>query len=435
MIVDPRDDVATIRAIHDLAAREPAVLAVNIAPDSRSSPAVVWAILRALGKRVEYLERTRVKVFWEDAVRWLAAHRIAEMVVLCAQHLRGGTAQELELHATRLRIALTLVYGGRVRTPREATTTLGAFLARPRRPPPAGRVARGWPRVPRSHPLRLRYDCKQRLSPDEFARVDQLLVGSLKTLGAWRWSYGYVTRWQVARVLPVVSAADDPEQAHVRRCGAELALLGAGIPVPRTRPLRLWGRSLTNAQIDAVRAHTSPWVAGYVLAELVTGLPAELLGLIGGDQISEKAILGCPVPERARAVLRALGDRHEPVLAPPAGAVAEPPPATRGDWTSPDRAFAAAVGWILRSPGATVPAGEMPAAVRARFEQLRAEKIVELKRGAYRASAIALYSSYRSTQANAARRDDLQAQHNVYRVSAIALYSSDHTSAQASPGH
>jgi hypothetical protein len=77
----------------------------------------------------------------------------------------------------------------------------------------------------------------------------------------------------------------------------------------------------------------------------------------------------------------------------------------------------------------------MPAAVRARFEQLRAEKIVELKRGAYRASAIALYSSYRSTQANAARRDDLQAQHNVYRVSAIALYSSDHTSAQASPGH
>ena len=97
VIVDPGDDVATIRAIQELAAREPAVLAVNIAPDSRSTPALVWAILRALGKRVEYLERTRFKVFWEDAVRWLVAHRIAEVVELCAQHLRGGTAEELNL--------------------------------------------------------------------------------------------------------------------------------------------------------------------------------------------------------------------------------------------------------------------------------------------------------------------------------------------------
>jgi hypothetical protein len=140
--------------------------------------------------------------------------------------------------------------------------------------------------------LRLRYDCTRRLSPDEFARVDRLLVGSLKTLGAWRWSWGYVTRGQVARVLRLVSAADDPEQAYVRRCGAEPALIGAGIPVPTPRPLRVRGRSLTSVQIDPVHAYTAPRVAGYVLAELVTGLPAELLGLIGGDQISEKAILG-----------------------------------------------------------------------------------------------------------------------------------------------
>jgi hypothetical protein len=42
----------------------------------------------------------------------------------------------------------------------------------------------------------------------------------------------------------------------------------------------------------------------------------------------------------------------------------------------------------------------MPAVVRARFEQLRAEGIVELEHRAYRASAIALYSSYRSAQAS-----------------------------------
>jgi hypothetical protein len=145
VIVDPGDDVATMRAIQELAAREPAVLAVSIAPDSRSSPALVWAILRALGKRVEYLERTRVKVFWEDAVRWLVAHRIAEVVVLCAQHLRGGTAEELELHVRRLGIALTFIYSGPVRVPRAATTTLGAFLAQPRRALVAGARGVSWP--------------------------------------------------------------------------------------------------------------------------------------------------------------------------------------------------------------------------------------------------------------------------------------------------
>ena len=126
--------------------------------DARSSSAVVWAILRALRKRVEYLERTPVKVWWEDAVRWPDPHRIAEVVVLCAQHLRSGTAEELELHVgRRLGIALVFVYSGRVRRP--ATTDAPArFLPGPRCPAPARGLARGWPRVLRSHPLRLRSD-------------------------------------------------------------------------------------------------------------------------------------------------------------------------------------------------------------------------------------------------------------------------------------
>jgi hypothetical protein len=212
VILDPGDDLATIGAIRELAAREPSLLAVMIAPDSRSSPAVVWAILRALGKRVEQLARTPVKVWWDYAARWLVAHRIAEVVVLCAQHLRGGTAEELKLHVgRRLGIALAFVYGGRVQ--RCPTTTLCAFLARPRSPAPARGLARSWPRVPRSHPLRLRYDCAQRLSTGEFERVDRLLLGSLRTLGGWRWSMGYPTRGELTRAVRVVSAADDPEQA------------------------------------------------------------------------------------------------------------------------------------------------------------------------------------------------------------------------------
>jgi hypothetical protein len=87
VIVDRDDDIATVRAIRDLAAREPGVLAVSIVPGLRADAEVIWAILRALGKRIEQLERTNVKVWWIDAERWLAAHRIDEMVVLCAQHL------------------------------------------------------------------------------------------------------------------------------------------------------------------------------------------------------------------------------------------------------------------------------------------------------------------------------------------------------------
>ena len=104
VIVDPDNDVATVKALHALAAREPGVLTVSIAPGSDAQPAVVWAILRALGKRIEQLPQTSFKVFWMDAERWLVAHQIAEMVVLSAQHLRGGTAEQLERHVARLRM-------------------------------------------------------------------------------------------------------------------------------------------------------------------------------------------------------------------------------------------------------------------------------------------------------------------------------------------
>jgi hypothetical protein len=190
----------------------------------------------------------------------------------------------------------------------------------------------------------------------------------------------------------VVSAAADAEQAYIRRCGAELALLRDGIPVARARPLSLRGRSLTSAQIDQVHAYTAPRVAGYLLAELVTGLPAELLQLIGGDQVSANAILGCPVPEGARAVLRALEDRHEPVLGSPEGPQFEPLPARPAFRRPTDQAFAAAVAELLRG---RIPIGDMTPRVRARFEQLRADHIVELELGTYRATSIALYSSYR----------------------------------------
>jgi hypothetical protein len=87
VIVDRDDDVATVRGINEMAAREPGVLAVHIAPGTREEPAVVWAILRALGNRIEQLDRPKVRVYWMDAERWLTAHCVSEVAVLCAQHL------------------------------------------------------------------------------------------------------------------------------------------------------------------------------------------------------------------------------------------------------------------------------------------------------------------------------------------------------------
>jgi hypothetical protein len=398
VIVDRDNDVATVKALHALAAREPGVLAVSIAPGSNAQPAVVWAILRALGKRIEQLPQTSFKVLWMDAERWLVAHQIAEMVVLSAHHLGGGTAEELERHVARLRIALILVYNGPARVRPPATTTLTAFLTRPRRPqPPALSRTRRWPRVPRSHPLRLRYDCSQQLSADEFERVDRLLVGSLSTLAAWQWRCGDdVTPRQVRRTLRVISTANDPDQAYIRRCGAQVALLCAGIPVPRTRPLTLQGRPLTDAQLDVIHGYTAPWIAGYVLAELITGLPAALVDLIAGDQITDDAILGCAVPDRAQAVLRALDTHHEAALQGPAGPTYQPPSAKpHSPRSHAEQLFAAAVAWLLNGRAASIPVSDPSAKLRARLDQLRAAGIVERNRGAYRASHLALYSSYR----------------------------------------
>jgi hypothetical protein len=403
VIVDREDDIATVRAVHQLAAREPGVLPVNIAPGTRAEPALVWAILRALGKRIEQLERSAGKVWWMDAERWLLAHRVSEVAALGAQHLSDGVTEELEAQCGKLGIALTLVYGGRVAARRAVTTTLDAYLARQRRPPASQRRSLPWPRVPRSHPLRLRYDCSRQLAPADFGRVEQLLRGSLRTLGAWRWCMGRPAHGEIARVLAVLIAADDPEQAYVRRCGAELALLCDQIPVPPTRPLRLDAQTPTGEQVETIRAYTDPATAGYQLAKVITGLPDDLLALVGGDQITDQTILGCPVPEPARAILRAIDHRHEPVLGVTAGPVRDPieDVACNED----EQEFASAIGWLLRGRSARIPARELPAQLRSQFAMLHTNGILELSGGIYTASDIAHYSSFQPAGAPDAGTD------------------------------
>jgi hypothetical protein len=274
----------------------------------------VWAILRALGKRIERLDRPNLRVFWMDAERWLTAHRVREIVVLCAQHLGESVTEELKAHVSgRFRIALALIYSGRAAAKRAATTTLDAYLGKPRHPPQPDGRPRHWPQVPRSDPLRFRYDCWRQLAPKDFARVEGLLSRSMTPLSGWRAST------ELAGALTVVLAADDGEQAYVRRCGAELALAVNQVPIPKSLPPARYPQSPDPRHVETILSHTSPWTACYELAKLVTGLSDELLALIGGDQVTDDAILGCAVPEAARPILRAVNDGREPVLQVPYG--------------------------------------------------------------------------------------------------------------------
>ena len=308
VIVDRDDDIATVKAIHSLAVRQRGVLVIHIAPATREEPAVVWAILRALGKRIERLDRPNLRVFWMDAERWLTAHRVREIVVLCAQHLGASVTEELKAYVSgRFRIALALIYSGRAAAKRAATTTLDAYLGKPRHPPQPDGRPRHWPQVPRSDPLRFRYDCWRQLAPNDFARVEGLLSRSMTPLSGWRAST------ELAGALTVVLAADDGEQAYVRRCGAELALAVNQVPIPKSLPPARYPQSPDPRHVETILSHTSPWTACYELAKLVTGLSDELLALIGGDQVTDDAILGCAVPEAARPILRAVNDGREPV--------------------------------------------------------------------------------------------------------------------------
>jgi len=311
VLVDRADDVRTTRAIHALARSEPSVLAISIAPDARMAAGVIWAVLRPLGKRSEYLAG---RPGWHHAQIWLAAHRIAEVVVLRAHHLTDdcGSALRACLQAAGVRRA-TFVYSGPIKAAPASTTTLAHLLERPRHALPAEPTASCWPIVPRTHPLRLRYECARVLSDDEFRQVEALFAAAFRTLAGWL----YMNYRPTPGAVAVVTAAREPEQAFVRRCGAELALIRQGLPAPHVGHALVDPSRNRKADLARPRAYTDPAHAGYELVGEITGLSTELLEMIGGDQLDSTTILGAPAPPEAQPVLRAIASSCEPVLLKP----------------------------------------------------------------------------------------------------------------------
>jgi hypothetical protein len=316
VLVDPHDDVGTTRAIHRLATEQPSVLAVSVAPDERTPPAVVWAILRALGKRTDKLT-DKTQPDWYQARSWLRAHLINELIVLRAQHLKPAFQQALTDLAEQTSSRITFVYSGPDSTHHQATITLDQLLKRPRTTPQPEPRSPPWPTIPRSHPWRLRYDCAQTLNRDSFRRVDSLLSATYNTLDRWLTAHHRHTPEDLSRAVSVMRIAHDPNQRHLRHCATTVLLHSRGITAvaPTRRPFT--PRTPTTAEIDHALAYTNVPHAGYALAEKLTGLPDALLGLILGDQVTDTSIIGCAVPDRARPVLRILYTGNFPVLRKP----------------------------------------------------------------------------------------------------------------------
>ncbi len=395
VLADPGDDIATVHVLHRLASEQPSVLVVAIAPDQRTTPAVIWAILRALGKRAAHL---RVTPSWTDAERWLAAHGIRELILLRAHHLTRESCRALHDAAGRAGVdELVLVTNsGEHSWPRQYVrklTRTADILERTREP---GRAAREptWsgPAVPRSHPLRLRFDCLQGLAPADFQRVDALLNATSTSVDGWLSSRPRPTELELQAMTSVLLQASDPNQAHVRQCATTFALWRAGHAVPNTT------HSTRNLGLDdaggaEVLGYTDARAGARELAALLTGLTPDLLDLIGGDQITDDSVLGHAVPKAVRPVLRALPRSTGPIFPRPAHQRRDR--ITPRGMTEDGDPTVGILARLLSGRATSVSASEIPEPAREHLESLVDQRILDHRRGMYRASHVALYSTFR----------------------------------------
>jgi hypothetical protein len=414
VIVDPDNDIATVRAIHGLAASEPTVLAVAIGPDCRTPPEVVWAILRALGKRSEHL--AGASPGWPDATRWLTAHDILELVVLGAQRLTPPVLRDLLRVAHSADLRLTLVHNdsGHADKAHHVAITLEQLLSRPRATRRSPARARAWPSVPRSPALRLRFDCLHALPRDEFAVVDRLLSATFSAADAWLSANHNAAPHWLSRVVAVMTTAPDAGQRHIRRCAVTSALLLHGMANPPKESDEQAARTVSPVDVERALAHTDAVAGTYRLAAAITGLEPELLALLASDQITHDTIAGYAVPQRCAPVLLALGDRDGPIFHRAASKVPRPTvrgldrrrPAMGSTTTEVQALVAVVLGQLMFGRARRVSKTTLPANVQTELDALVAAGILDAYRGTYRASHVALYSCYQLPCAPARSTDN-----------------------------
>jgi len=220
-----------------------------------------------------------------------------------------------------------------------------------------------------------------------------------------------------------MTLAPNADQRHIRRCAVTAGLLLHGTANPPLQPhdgsdqREQAARKLSSVDIDEALAHTDAVAATYRLAASITRLEPELLALLASDQITHDTIAGYAIPQRARPVLLALGDRNGPIFhrTPSTPALTTPrgrqPPLTGHLEHSDLKALVAGVlGHLMFGRARSFSNTALPANVRAQLDALVADGILDAQRGTYRASHVALYSCYQLACAPARSTDNQMAQ-------------------------
>jgi hypothetical protein len=377
VVCDHDDDLQVVRQLRTRYSSAGARV-VAMPPNTKNTRTAIWRILHALGKRTAS-SRLLSNLAWIDVARWLHAHGVHTLVVLCCQHVSAEVLDELENTVTGFDC------------PDREHTPLAALMTGPllRAVDPPERES--WPAVPRSHPLRFRHDCEQSLSADDFARVEELLADVHETATNWLVTPLHRNPEALSTAVAVLQFAQDANQQYIRRCAIEIAIIAVGLAVPKTAKLRMstWP---DEKAIDAALTQIEPQHAAFLLAEALTGLHHSLISMLRGDQIQNGQILGVPIPSKARSVQYALASGAR--LQPPHDYDYRPPPSPKAAKSPVTQEIEEVLARMLSMRRHREPGEGLQPPTLDKLEKLVRLGAVDHDDGVYRISRIAAYSSF-----------------------------------------
>jgi hypothetical protein len=177
----------------------------------------------------------------------------------------------------------------------------------------------------------------------------RLLAAAYSAMSTWLLHHVGASSSQIAEAYELVSTGLDEDHAFVRRAGADVALIAAGVRLQRQARLAVNdSRHLIERDLAKSLEFIDPRAAALHLARQLTGLADDLLGLVAGDQIGDDRILNCRVPDAALPVLRALDRGFGPAL----GGRADPGRGKRHAVRPTESDTAATFAWLLESGSA-----------------------------------------------------------------------------------
>jgi hypothetical protein len=390
VVFDPEDDLDIMRQLRGRYSTSGARV-VAMPPNTTSTRTVIWTILHSLGKR-KASPWLLSNLAWIDVARWLYAHGVHTLVVLCCQHVSPETLYELEATITGFDVSLILVYARDC--PDRQRTTIATLMDRPQPPVLEPPDRDPWPEVPRSHPLRFRHDCEQTLNADEFARVEHLLADTHEAAANWLVAPFHRAPDTLATAVAVLGHAQDPNQRYIRHCAIEIAIASDGLAVPECTRLQMPDEQDDSA-IDAALIEIEPEHAAFLLVEALTGLHHSLIRLMGGDQIQNGHVLGVPLPSKAWPVQHALASGAR--LRPPPGYDYGTPAGSKrlaGSESPPNAEFRHVLARLLNMRRQREPGEDLTQHTLDRLDNLASLGIVDQHDGVYRLSRVAAYSSF-----------------------------------------